>query len=80
MKLSNKLTELAIKNAKPSDKVRKLSDGGGMYLLVHPNGSKYWRMDFRLNGKQKTVALGIWPTDSLSIAREKREQAKKLIK
>ena len=80
MKLSNKLTELAIKNAKPSEKVRKLSDGGGMYLLVHPNGSKYWRMDFRFNGKQKTVALGIWPTDSLSIAREKREQAKKLIK
>ncbi len=39
-----------------------------------------WRMDFRLNGKQKTYAIGIWPTDSLSAAREEREQAKKLIK
>ena len=80
MKISNKLTELAVRQAKPSEKVRKLSDGGGMHLLLHPNGSKYWRLDFRLSGKQKTLALGIWPTVSLTDARLKREEAKQKIK
>ena len=46
MRPTNKLTELTVRQAKPSIKVRKLSDGGGMHLLLHPNGSKYWRMDY----------------------------------
>ena len=79
MTASNKLTELHIRQATPSDKVSKLSDGRGMYLLLHPNGSKYWRMDFRHQGKQKILALGIWPEVSLKEAREKRDQAKKII-
>ena len=71
MAISNKLTDLKIRQAIPSNKVSKLSDGRGMYLLLHPNGSKYWRMDFRHQGKQKTLALGIWPEVSLREAREK---------
>ena len=73
MKSTNHLTELACK--KTSTAGKKLSDGQGMYLLVHKNGSKYWRMDFRLNGKRKTLALGVWPEVSLTRARELREEA-----
>jgi integrase len=80
MKASNKLTELTVRQAKPPGKVRKLSDGGGMYLLLHPNGSKYWRLDYRLSGKQQTLALGVWPNVSLKEAREIRDEAKQLIK
>ena len=53
-----------------------MSDGHGMYLLVHKNGSKYWRLDFRLNGKRKTLAIGVWPEISLTRARELREEAR----
>ena len=52
MKSTNHLTELACR--KSSTPGKKLSDGHGLYLLVHKNGSKYWRLDFRLNGKRKT--------------------------
>jgi integrase len=74
------LTELEVKKAQPAaDKQQKLSDGGGMYLLVHTNGSKYWRMGYRFEGKQKTLSLGVYPDISLSEARERREQARKLL-
>lgn len=74
-----KLTNTQVKNAKSQDKPYKLSDGEGMYLLVHPNGSKYWRLNYRLYGKQKTFALGVYPLVSLAEAREARRQAKILI-
>ena len=74
MKSTNHLTELACKKASTPGK--KLSDGHGMYLLVHKNGSKYWRLDFRLNGKRKTLAIGVWPEISLTRARELREEAR----
>ena len=61
---------------KASTPGKKLSDGQGMYLLVHKNGSKYWRLDFRLNGKRKTLAIGVWPEISLTRARELREEAR----
>jgi len=77
MKSTNHLTELACR--KSSTLGKKLSDGHGMYLLVHKNGSKYWRLDFRLNGKRKTLALGVWPEISLTRARELREEARDLI-
>lgn len=73
------LTELEVKKAKPADKHKKLFDGGGMYLMVHTNGSKYWRMDYRIGGKQKTLALGVYPDVSLAQARERREDARKLL-
>lgn len=75
----SKLTELAIKKAKPSDKLGRMTDGGGMYLLIHTNGGKYWRMDYRLAGKRKTLAIGVYPDTGLADARERREQARKLI-
>ena len=76
----NKLTESAVKEAKPTTKQFKLSDGGGLYLLVHSNGSKYWRFDFRFDGKQKSSSLGVWPEVTLATARTKRNEAKKKIK
>ena len=72
----DKLTESAIKEAKFGAKQFKLSDGGGLYLLVHSNGSKYWRFDFRFEGKQKSSSLGVWPKVSLVEARTKRNEAK----
>ena len=76
----NKPTESAVKEAKPTTKQFKLSDGGGLYLLVHSNGSKYWRFDFRFDGKQKSSSLGVWPEVTLATARTKRNEAKKKIK
>ncbi|MBC8219780.1 MAG: integrase arm-type DNA-binding domain-containing protein [Proteobacteria bacterium] len=76
----NKLTESAVKKTNPTAKQYKLSDGGGLYLLVHSNGSKYWRFDFRFDGKQKSSSLGVWPEVSLATARRKRDQAKSKIK
>ena len=76
----DKLTESAVKKVEPKTKQFKLSDGGGLYLLVHSNGSKYWRFDFRFDGKQKSSSLGVWPEVSLAVARTKRDQAKRKIK
>lgn len=73
------LNDTQIRAAKPADKQYKLTDGEGMYLLVHPNGSKYWRLSYRFGGKQKTLALGVYPTTSLSAARGKRMDAKTLL-
>ena len=71
------LTAIQVKEAKPSDKDHKLSDGEGMYLLVKKNGSKYWRMDYRFAGKRKTFAVGIFPQVSLKEARECRYEARR---
>jgi len=73
------LTELQVKNAKATDKPLKLSDGGGLFLLVQPNGAKYWRLAYRFAGKQKTLALGVYPDISLSDARVLREEARKVL-
>ena len=77
---SDKLTELGVRKAKPSSKQKKLTDGRGLFLLLHPNGSKYWRMKYRLMGKEKLLAIGVWPEVSLIAAREKRNEAKQLLK
>jgi hypothetical protein len=68
---TNKLTEVAIKKAKPKEKSFKLADGGGLYLDVMPNGSKYWQMKYRFGGKEKRLAFGVYPSISLASAREK---------
>jgi hypothetical protein len=73
---SNKLTEAAAKQAKPKEKSYRLPDGSGMYLEVMPTGSKYWRLKYRYNGKEKRLALGVYPTVTLSVAREKTRVAK----
>ncbi|EJG2170743.1 integrase arm-type DNA-binding domain-containing protein [Citrobacter freundii 47N] len=73
------LTDAKIRAAKPDEKSYKLADANNMFLLVHPNGSKYWRLRYRHLGKEKTLALGQYPEVSLSEAREKRDEARKLI-
>ncbi|AUC43347.1 Prophage CP4-57 integrase [Dickeya solani] len=73
------LTDIKVRTAKPSDKQYKLTDGSGMYLLVHPNGSKYWRLQYRFGGKQKMLALGVYPDVSLADARARRDEARKLL-
>ena len=73
------LTELEVKKAKVTDKPYKLADGGGMYLLIQTSGSKLWRVDYRFADKRKTLALGIYPDISLADARNRREDARKLL-
>ena len=73
------LTDTRIRNAKPKAQPYKLSDGGGMYLLVTPKGASYWRLDYRFAGKRKTLALGIYPIVSLLNARYRREDARSLL-
>lgn len=73
------LTDTQIRNAKPSDKQVKLSDEKGLYILIHPNGSKYWRMKYRVDGTEKKLSFGVYPEVSLKEARERRDDARKLI-
>lgn len=73
------LTDIKVRTAKPTDKQYKLTDGSGMHLLVHPNGSRYWRLQYRFGGKQKMLALGVYPDVSLADARARREDARKLL-
>jgi integrase len=71
--------DIAFRNAKPRERPFKLSDGGGLFLLVQPNANKLWRLAYRFDGKQKLLALGIYPATSLADARAKRDDAKKLL-
>ena len=85
------LTELQIKNIKPTKNQQKLSDGGGMYLLLKPTrdnpndtkkplgGGKEWKLAYRFGGKQKTLALGTYPSVTLAQARARRDEAKTLL-
>jgi integrase len=74
------LSDLRIRQAKPSDKPQRLSDGGGLFVEIRPNGSKLWRYAFRLNGRPRLLALGSYPAVSLLEAREAMAAAKKLVK
>jgi integrase len=73
------LTDVAIRNAKAGAKPFKLSDGGGMYLLVTPAGGKLWRLKYRIDGREKLLAIGSYPEIGLSDARKRREEARALI-
>ena len=73
------LTDTKIKTVKALARPIKLSDGGGLYLLVSPSGSKAWRLAYRFNGKQKTLGFGLYPAVSLAGARDRRDGAKKLL-
>ncbi|GAB1439460.1 hypothetical protein MASR2M36_22320 [Providencia sp.] len=74
-----KLTVKQINTSKPKEKDYKLSDGGGLYLLVKTNGGKYWRLKYRIDGKEKLLAIGIYPTVTLADARRKCDDAKRLL-
>ena len=65
------LTDTTVRNAKPESKPRKLADEKGLFLLIHSNGSKYWRFKYRFAGKEKLLALGIYPDVSLAQARQR---------
>ncbi|MEM8032562.1 tyrosine-type recombinase/integrase [Morganella morganii] len=74
-----KLTVKQIDSSKAREKDYKLSDGGGLYLLVKSNGSKYWRLKYRFDGKEKLFSIGVYPVVTLADARRKRDDAKKLL-
>jgi hypothetical protein len=65
-----KLSDVVVKNAAPKDKPYKLADGAGLYLEVMPNGSRYWRLKYRFGGKEKRLALGVYPAVTLKSARK----------
>lgn len=73
------LTDLEIRRSKPREKSYTLNDGNGLSLLIEPNGSKGWRFRYRFDGKPKMLSLGTYPTISLTDARQKRDEAKKLV-
>ena len=73
------LTDVKIRNAKPESRAKRLWDSGGLYLEVTPAGGKLWRFKYRHMGKEKLLALGKWKAVSLSMARDARDEAKKLL-
>jgi integrase len=73
------LKDVSVRNAKAGPRPRKLSDGGGLHVLIQPTGSKLWRLAYRFAGKQKTLAFGMYPIVSLEEARRHRDEAKKLL-
>jgi len=73
------LTDTKARTAKPRDKQFKLYDEKGLLLIIHPNGSKYWRYKYRFNKKEKSLALGVYPEVSLKKARSKRDDARELL-
>lgn len=70
------LTDTTIRTTKPGSKIRKMADGGGLYVQINPNGSRYWRLKYRFDEKQKTLALGIYPDVTLAEARHRRSAAR----
>ena len=73
------LTDTQVRQAKPREREYKLADYASLYLLIRPNGSKLWRLDYRFGGKQKTLALDAYPIVTLAEARERRDAARKLL-
>lgn len=73
------LTDTKAKQAKPKEKVYRLADEKGLYLEIHPNGSKYWRHKYRFNKKEKRLAYGVYPEVTLKEARNKRDTSRKLL-
>ena len=73
------LTDAEVRKTPPRERQFRMTDGGGMYLEVKPSGAKYWRLKYRFNGKEKVLALGVYPAVGLKEAREKREAAKRVL-
>ncbi|MBU6206613.1 MAG: integrase arm-type DNA-binding domain-containing protein, partial [Alphaproteobacteria bacterium] len=73
------LTAVTIKSAKGRDRQYKLTDSDGLHLLVLPSGNRYWRMNYRYQGKYKTLAFGVWPEVGLADARAKRDEARRVL-
>ena len=73
------LTDTTVRNAKPGEKTARIFDGGGLYLEVAPSGGKWWRLKYRHGGKEKRLSLGVYPDVSLKDARQRRDDARKLL-
>ena len=73
------LTDMKVQKAKPQGKPVSLFDGGGLYLLITPSGGKLWRFKYRFNKKEKKLAFGIYPEISLLDARQRRDDARKML-
>ena len=73
------LTDKAIRAQKPGPKPRKVADGGGLFLLVNPDGSKWWRFKYRFEGREKMISVGVYPDTGLALARDKRDEARRLL-
>ena len=78
-KLIQPLSDIQVKNAKPAHKETKLFDGGGLFLLVTPSGGRLWQFKYRFDGKEKKLSFGAYPAITLADARQRREEAKKLL-
>lgn len=76
---TNTLTKLSIEATKPGAKRLKLFDGSGLYLQIEPNGSRWWRLKYRIAGKEKLLSLGVYPGVTLKDARQQRDDARALI-
>ncbi|HCB3587922.1 TPA: DUF4102 domain-containing protein [Citrobacter koseri] len=74
------LTDKQVRSAKPSDKPYKLAGTLGLYLLVKPNGSRIWDLKYRFEGKESRVSFGSYPETSLAVAREKRDDTRRVLK
>lgn len=77
--MADKLTDTAVRNAKAGPKPRKMADGSGLYLIVTPAGGRWWRLKYRFEGKEKLLSLGTYPDVSLKQARQRRDEARKLL-
>jgi hypothetical protein len=73
------LTDTSVRNSKLKDRPYKLADGGGLHLLVNPNGSRLWRLKYRVAGKEKLLSIGAYPAVSIKKAREVRDNARELL-
>ena len=75
------LSDTAIRKARPTDKPQKLRDGGGLYLLLRPDGARWWRWDYRrpVTGKRNTLSLGTYPDVGLADARQRHADARKML-
>src|SRR3569832_2381940 len=74
------LKDVQIRNAKPRAKAYKLYDGSGLFVLVHPNGSRYWRLKYHYADKEKVLALGVYTKLTAVVARASAEEARTLVK
>jgi integrase len=73
------LSDAKVRNAKPRTKPYKLTDGEGLFLVIMPSGSKYWRLRYFIADKEKALALGVYPEVTLADARDRRAQARKVL-
>ena len=73
------ISDTALRNAKPQAKPYKLYDADGLFIIVTPAGGKWWRLKYRIGGKEKLLSLGTYPETGLKDARGKRDEARKLV-